>query len=445
MTNFGMAFALCLALLAAPAAWSHGPDAPAGPASAASAPAPVTTIVQAGTLLLVAGEAPKPQQTLVVRGKKVLAAHDGWRSGAELGLPGAVELNLRDKFVMPGLMDMHVHLTLTPESLPALARKYPEGSSLADLGALIDATANARATLQAGYTTVRDTGSSGSAMFVMRQAIERGAVEGPRVFIAGPIIATQADPDNLQCSGVEGCRKAVRTLIDRGVDLIKVYGTCSGSKPCGEERAPPLFLDDELRAIVETAHTRQLKVAVHAHGTAGINAALRAGVDSIEHGSFNDAESHQLFKKHGAFLVPTLAVGDRIRSELPTAAPEMKALMEQFIARHAANTMAAFKAGVRIASGSDAGIVAHGTNARELELYVANGMPAMKALETATVSAAALLGKSQDLGALRPGMTADVIALDGNPLQDIAALRRVAFVMKDGSIFKQPSISESKP
>ena len=434
--NLASKLLLIIALLAAPAARAHGDDGP--PAPAAPASAPVTTIVQAGTLLLVPGEPAKPQQTLVLRGKKVLAVHDGWRSAADLGLAGATELNLRDKFVMPGLIDVHVHLSLNPDKSPSLARQYREGSTLADLGSVIDAIANARATLLAGYTTVRNVGSGGSSMYIIRRASEEGTIDAPRIFMSGPIIATQADPENLQCSGVEGCRKAVRTLIDQGVDMIKVYGTCSGSKLCGNEKAPPLFLDDELRAIVETAHTRQLKVAVHAHGTAGINAALRAGVDSIEHGSFNNDESRQLFKQHGTFLVPTLSVGDLIKKAVPTAPEEMRAFMQTFVDRHAANTMAAYKAGVRIASGSDAGVVPHGSNARELELYVENGMPTMKALETATVAAADLLGRPQDFGALRPGMTADVIALDGDPLQDITALRRVVFVMKDGRLYKQP-------
>lgn len=397
------------------------------------------TLIRAGLLLAVPGQAPKAQQTLVVRGQRLVSVHDGYPAAAALGLGEAAEIDLRQRFVMPGLMDMHVHLNITPAAHRAeerTARSYANDPQGADLAALLDGQANARATLMAGYTTVRNVGSPGKSMKVLRDAIEDGTVEGPRMLISGPPLTVQTEYDSQACYSVDTCRRAVRQQIEQGVDLIKVYVTCSGSRPCGSKDAPALFLDDELRAIVEIAATRQMKVAAHAHGTAGINAALHAGVDSIEHGSFNDPTSQALFKQKPAFLVPTLSVGDNIRADYPKATPVMREVMQQFLDKHPANTIAAFRAGVRIAAGSDAGVTVHGNNARELEVYVQNGMPAMAALVAATVNGAALLGRSADLGTLEPGKRADVVAFEGNPLENISALKQVRFVMKDGRVFR---------
>ncbi len=390
-----------------------------------------TTLIHAGTLLAIPGQAARARQTVVVRAGRIVAVADGYASAADLGLANASVIDQRERFVMPGLMDMHVHLTEPGGITPLAAHGDP---ALADLHALIGAIQAARATLRAGYTTVRNIGAAGSAMRALRAAIDSGRIDGPRVRIAGAIISTIKEPDTVTCSGADACRALVRAQIDSGVDWIKIYATCSGGKPCGQRSAPGLWLPDELDAIVATAHTRQIPVAAHAHGAAGMLAALRAGVDSIEHGSFADDEARRLMKQRGTFLVPTLAVSDRIKRELADADPTMQPLMRDFIASHPANTIAAWRAGVRIGAGSDAGVIPHGTNARELELYVEHGMPAMDALVSATVNGAALLGLSAELGTLEPGKRADLIALDGNPLQDIRALRRVGFVMQGARV-----------
>lgn len=419
---------LALALLAA---------VPCGAAETPAA-APRWTIVHAGSLLAVPGQPPAPRQSLLIKDGRIDGVRAGFVQGADIGQPGATVLDLSGQFVMPGLMDMHVHLTLTPPvpGAPRRADPFAQDKTASDVNSLLDGMDNARKTLWAGYTTVRNVGSAGTAMRVLRGAIQSGRAEGPRVLISGPVISVNTESDTRACYSVDSCQRAVREQIEQGVDLIKLYVTCSGSKPCGGKDAPALFLAGELQAMVQTARTRQLRVAAHAHGTDGINAALRAGVNSIEHGSFNDPESHRLFQQANAFLVPTLAVSDNIRRDLVGAPALMRPVMQGFLDGHPANVMAAFKSGVKIAAGSDAGVAPHGQNARELELYVQHGMPPMAALVSATLHGAALIGMSDELGSLEPGKRADLIALRGNPLQDIAALKTPSFVMKDGRIVR---------
>ena len=216
--------------------------------------------------------------------------------------------------------------------------------------------------------------------------------------------------------------------------LIKIYVTCSGTQPCAHKDAPAVFLKDELVAAVETARTRELKVAAHAHTTAGINLALEAGVDSIEHGSWLDERSYELLGQTGAYLVPTLAVKEVMRQRLDQQTPENRARLEASISEHPRRVFEAFQAGAKIASGSDAGGSRHGKNARELEWYVDIGLTEMEAIVTATVNAAALLGEA-DLGTLEAGKFADVIAVSENPLENISALTDVDFVMKAGTVY----------
>lgn len=413
------------------------------PARAEEAPAKARwSVIQAGTLLAVPGKEPLRQQTILVQGDRIEQIRAGYLSPAELQHPEATLIDLREQFVLPGLMDMHVHLSVTPDqkrSLPdeaANAFRSDKVPQSADVYSVIDAIENARKTLQAGYTTVRNPGGNGWAIYALRDAIADGRVEGPRVFTAGNIIAIGTAGLEGQCYSVESCTREVRHQIDLGADLIKIYASCSGGKPCGSQDAAPLFLEEELRAVVATAKTRGLKVAAHAHGTAVINAALAAGVNSIEHGSFNDARSHELFRKQGAYLVPTLMVEDRVAANYPKDSPAMKKVNEAFMQNHAKNIGAAYRAGVKIAAGSDSGIVPHGGNSRELEWYVQIGLTPMAAIETATVNAAGLLGREKELGTIEPGKYADIIAVAQSPLEDIHRLANVSFVMKAGQRFK---------
>ena len=258
------------------------------------------TIVHAGWILPVPGEAPRSEQTLVIEDDRVDRIVPGYATAESLGIDSAAAgaevdidvIDLTDHFVLPGLMDMHVHLTGggAPAGMPDEAD---------DVYRLTAGVVNAGLTLRAGYTTVRNPGSAGWSIFALRDGIEAGDLEGSRMFVAGHTIRSSANGGSGSCYSVESCREAVRRQIGMGADLIKVYVTCSGSQPCAHEAGPALFLRDELVAVIETARTRELKVAAHAHTTAGINLALEAGVDSVEHGSWLDERSYELLVETG--------------------------------------------------------------------------------------------------------------------------------------------------
>lgn len=404
------------------------------------------TLIHAGTLLISAAAPPRTRQTLHIEGTRIKAVHDGILTPEELGLApeNTGTIDLLDRFVMPGLIDAHVHLTLSPER---------EANQFETTGEemLIEGIVNAGRTLRAGFTTVRDLGARPYSwpVIVLRDAIAEGRIDGPRVLVAGgSISATGGHADILGrpetiasrldtpgvCDGVPACRKAVRGQFRQGVDLIKINATGGGGERNGGKDDPPAFLGDELRALVETARSLRLKVAAHAHGTAGINAALEAGADSIEHGSFLDEASMALFLNRGAFLVPTLSVQDVIAKEIEGAEGPMRLRMRDFLRHHPENVGTAYRSGVRIALGTDAGVVSHGQNARELEWLVKVGMTNADAIRAATAEAAELLGLADDAGSLEPGRLADLIAVRGDPLADIGALREVAFVMKAGRV-----------
>lgn len=401
-------------------------------------------VVHAGTLLAIPGEPPENDQTVVMRQGTINAIHDGLIDIAA-AVPdverGSIEfIDLSDRFVLPGLIDMHVHLSfefgVDGQRNYGGADEYLEAhrSAKDDVYRFADALDNARKTLRAGFTTVRNVGSNGWHIFALRDAIRDGLFTGPRIYASGHIIRIGADEGNGACTSIETCRKATREQIDMGADLIKVYATCGGSKPCGHQNAPAVFLENEIRAVVETAATRELRVAAHAHGTAGVTLAARSGVASIEHGSFNDEESRRTMRRNGVFLVPTLAVQDNIRRDIVGATGAMRGVMQGFLDNHGRRMLAAHRAGVRIAAGSDAGVTVHGNNARELELYVENGLTPEEALIAATVNGAELLGKSNEIGSLDVGKIADLVAVSGDPLQDVSALRDIALVIKDGEI-----------
>ena len=402
-------------------------------------------VIHAGTVIAVPGGDVLTDQTIVVTDGRIAAVRDGFLdptdvAGSESAIPEL--LDLRDAVVLPGLMDMHVHLSM--EFGVEGQRSYGVSDQYAvqhraakdDAYFLVNAIVNARKTLEAGFTTVRNVGADGWHIFALRDGIRDGALTGPRIITAGHLIRMGADEGPGACWSVESCRRATRVQIDMGADLIKVVATCSGSKPCGNEFASALVLEDEFRAIVEVAGSRDLKVAAHAHGTDGINLAARLGAASIEHGSFNNAESHRIMRENGVYLVPTLAVQDNIRADIGSADGDMVGLMQSFLDNHGPRIFAAHKAGVTIAAGTDAGVTKHGNNARELELYVEHGLTPEEAIVTATVNAAALIGMEDELGTVEPGRIADLIAVYGNPLSDISALRNVQVVIQGGRVVK---------
>jgi imidazolonepropionase-like amidohydrolase len=358
---------------------------------------------------------------------------------------------------MPGLIDMHVHLS---GEIRKQVDALRDALTLNPADVALRSVALAQRTLMAGFTTVRDLGSEDGINISLKRAIDSGAVPGPRMFTAGKAIATtggHADPtnglsrrfssalgapgpnDGVVNSAEEG-RAAVRARYKEGADLIKVTAT-GGVLSQARNGQNAQYTEDELRAIVSTAKDYGFKVAAHAHGNEGIKRALRAGVDSIEHGTMMDDEAIALFRKHGAYYVPTISAGRYVAEKSkdadyfsPMVRPKAAAIGPQIQATFAR----AYKAGVKIAFGTDAGVFPHGENAKEFVYMVEAGMPPLAAIRSATLVAADLLDQSGRLGAVEPGYAADIVAVRGDPLTDITLLQQVAFVMKNGVIYKQP-------
>ncbi|HEY0685134.1 MAG TPA: amidohydrolase family protein [Steroidobacter sp.] len=382
------------------------------------------------------------EQTIVVRHGRIAEVRGGYVDG-----PGR-EINLRDKFVLPGLIDSHVHLCHENGPNDRMNRVTMTAADWAIQGARF-----ANITLRAGFTTVANLGDENDAIFALRNGIERGDVPGPRIVAAGhvlsphggdgdvhgyrPDVAATIRRSNL-CSGADDCSRVVRNQIQRGADIIKIVAT--GSVLADVAQGVGLqFTDAELQAIVQTAHRMGRRVTAHAHSTDGVNAALRGGVDSIEHGTFLDDASIKLFKASGAYLVPTLLAGATVTAwandpeSFLSAPAKAKALevgpkmLEMGRRAHAG--------GVKIAFGTDASVAKHGTNARELSLLVQAGLTPLEAIRAATVGSADHLGLSKEIGSLAPGKLADIVAVDGDPLAAVSELEHVTFVMKAGVVY----------
>ena len=421
--------------------------APWGDAPAAQTPGPPDIkYVQAGRLLADPSTGRvETDKTLVVVNGRVREIRDGFVGGAD----GEV-VDLRDSFVLPGLIDTHVHI---------LSEGGPENRHnnvlWSDADFAISGAGFAMKTLQAGFTTVQDLGAgqAGDAIFALRDGIAAGRIPGPRILAAGSTITPHGGHSDAHgyradvldavaretvCSGADDCRRAVRSQVKAGADVIKVTAT-GGVLSNTSAGLAQQMTDEELKAIVDTAHALGRKVAAHAHGVDGINAALRAGVDSIEHGSYLDPNSIRLFKASGARLVPTLLAGDFVVREaqagrlLPSQAE--KALLAGPLMVDAASRARA--AGVRFAFGTDSGVSRHGDNAQEFALLVRAGFTPMQAIQMATIEAAEHLRLGDRIGRLRPGMEADLIAVRGDPTADVRELERVRFVMKGGVVYRR--------
>ncbi|HWT11709.1 MAG TPA: amidohydrolase family protein [Allosphingosinicella sp.] len=430
--------ALAALALAAPAAAQTPP-------SAAPAEQEQVTVIHAGTLLAVPGRPPRREASIVVRGRRIAEIRDGY-----VDVPGARVVDLRGSFVLPGLIDMHVHLEGLDDRLQARLqapfRDYEDEAYTALL--------NARRTLLAGFTTVRDLGADPRTIMSLRDAINADQFAGPTIVSAGNMISVSGghgdvnglnrdlsgiyEPQAINtCNGADDCRRAVREQISLGAELIKFAATGGvlSNVPGGLSQQ---MMADEMRAVVETARSFGRRVAAHAHGVDGINAALEAGVNSIEHGTFTDDRTFELYRRTGAYYVPTLlapaaALADGERGALTPAqmqkAREAAGNAERSFAR-------AVREGVNIAFGTDTGVSRHGDNAREFALMVRNGMAPAAAIRAATVGAATLLGREDMVGTIEPGKDADIIAVAGDPTQDVSLLERVGFVMRHGRVHK---------
>jgi imidazolonepropionase-like amidohydrolase len=430
--------------LAVAALLGTAPRAEAQPA----APAPARLLVHAGALIDGRAEAPRREVTIVVEGERIADVVPGYRPAAA----GETVLDLRQHTVLPGLIDLHVHL-----GMQLAPGAYIERFTLNPADIALQAASHARTTLRAGFTTVRNLGDAYNVTVALRDAIRRGLVEGPRIYTAGKSLATtggHADPTNGMADELEGdpgpkegvlngpedARKAVRQRYKDGADLIKLTAT-GGVLSLARNPDNPQFTDEELRAVVEGARDYGFSVTVHAHGAEGMKRAIRAGVDSIEHGTRLDDEVVRLMLEHGTYLVATLSAGRYTgeKAKLPGWLPEVVRPKAATIAAVGAQGFAkAYKAGVKIAFGTDCGVSPHGDNAKEFVYMVEAGMPPMKAIQAATSEAARVLKAEADLGSIEKGKLADLVAVSRDPLADVSVLQDVAAVVKGGVVVKQP-------
>jgi imidazolonepropionase-like amidohydrolase len=422
-------------------------------ADAPPAPSPPSTALLCGHLIDTVNGKILGETTIVIENGRVREVLNGIRPPA-----GATAIDLKTETCMPGLIDSHVHLTGQTSRTEYVDRYH---LNVADYA--IRSTVYARRTLLAGFTTVRNLGDQANESAALRNAINAGIIPGPRIFTAGKAIGStggHADPTNgfrqeiaRDLGPVDGiinspedAIKAVREHYKLGDDLIKIMpsGGVLDEGASGDNSQMTL---EEIRAIVAAAHDYGFAVAAHAHGAEAIRRAVIGGVNSIEHGTFMDAEDMKLMVEHGTFFVPTIIAGDFVarQAKVPGYYPPQVAAKALAIGPMIQATAGrAYKAHVKIAFGTDAGVYPHGENAHEFELMVGAGMPAMFAIQAATVNAAQLLGRDKELGSIAAGKIADVVAVPGNPIDDISLMKRVSFVMKDGVVYKQNAVPVDK-
>jgi imidazolonepropionase-like amidohydrolase len=404
---------------------------------------PQKIVIHAGHMLDVKIGKMLDNVTIAIEGDKVTGVSSGQNSPAE-GQAGARVINLPNATLLPGLIDVHTHLTLDPNF------GYQELGVSIPKQALIGAK-NARITLEAGFTTVRNVGASGYTDIALRDAINEGMVPGPRIMASGPALSItggHCDQNLLPyewhaksdgaADGVEGVQHKVREIIKYGADVIKVCAT-GGVLSKGDDPRASQYTLEEMKAIVADAHRLGRKVAAHAHGAQGIAWASEAGVDSIEHGSYIDDAAIKVMKERGTYLVPTMYLADWMRENaVKIGLPAMYAeKMKSVTAASRQNLKRAFESGVKVAFGTDAAVYPHGLNAHEFAIYVQQGMTSIQAIQTATVNAADLLGWSDRIGTLEKGKFADIIAVSGDPLKDVTLLQSPVFVMKGGTVYVQ--------
>ncbi|BDX05036.1 amidohydrolase family protein [Planctobacterium marinum] len=404
------------------------------------------TFIHAGKIIPADSDEILFRSTIVIDGNKIVRIESGYST------PDFEDtlIDLKDATVMPGLMDMHVHIS--SQHGPG---SYVERFTKNEADYALKSVKYAEVTLMTGFTTVRNLGDRYNETVALKRAINAGDIVGPRIYTAAKSIATtggHADPTNGHnkqlmgdpgprdgvVNGIADARKAVRQRYKDGADLIKITAT-GGVLSLAKNGQNPQFMDDELEAIVATAKDYGMTIAVHAHGKEGMERAIKAGVSSIEHGTYMDETTMELMKQYGTYYVPTVLAGKWVaeKSQIDGFFPDMVRPKAAAIGPLIQNTFRnAYQAGVNIAYGTDSGVSAHGDNWQEFIYMVEAGMPALDAIRSATYHGAKLLNIDDQLGTLEAGKLADIIAVSGDPLRDINAMGNVIFVMKDGRVYK---------
>ncbi len=414
-----------------------------------AAPLQAKTLIHAGRLFDGQSASLRTAVTVVVDGDRITGVSDGFAAAG----PGDTVVDLRGATLLPGFIDLHVHLTIQQSG----AAGYAEGFFLNPADVALRATTYARRTLDAGFTTVRDCGAGEKLNIALRDAAEKGWIASPRIVAAGAVSTTggHGDPTNglaleLQhlldggrtgvANGPDGLRAAVRQRYKDGADFVKIAAT-GGVLSLAKSGQAPLFTEEELRAVVETARDYGMKVAAHAHGSEGMLRAVRAGVHTIEHGTFMTDEIMAAMKERGTVYVPTISAGRFVaeKAKIEGYFPALVRPKAAAIGPQIQETFAkALEAGVKVAFGTDQGVAPHGDNALEFAYMVEAGMSPAAALRSATFDAARVLGLDAELGTIEPGKLADLVAVPGDPVADIRATTKVSFVMKGGVVHKRP-------
>ena len=416
--------------------------------AASAAASDAKTLIHAGRLIDGRADTVRTSVTVTVDGDRIVSVTDGYATPA----PGDTVIDLKSTTLLPGLMDMHVHLSSQQSGQAGYAERF----YLNPADVALRATTYARKTLLAGFTTVRDCGAGNKLNLALRDAVAKGWIDGPRIIAAGSVTTTGGHGDatnglatELQealapvlpgtANGPDQMRAAVRQRYKDGADAIKIAAT-GGVLSLAKSGQAPLFTDEELAAVVQTAKDYGLTVIAHAHGTEGMLRAVKAGVHSIEHGTYMSDEVMAAMKERGTYFVPTISAGKFVaeKSKIDGYFPEIVRPKAAAIGPQIQATFAkAWKAGVKIAFGTDQGVAPHGDNGLEFVYMVEAGMPPMAAIKSATSVNAELLGMEKDLGTVEAGKLADLVAVPGDPLFDITAMTKVSFVMKNGVVYKR--------
>ena len=404
------------------------------------------TLIYAGRLIDGESDKLRTEQTIIIEGKSIASVENGYVKAAK----NDQVIDLKNKTVLPGLIDMHVHLEGETSK-----DGYLKEFTMNEADIAFEASKHAKTTLMAGFTTVRDVGGTG-VNISLRNAISKGLVVGPRIFTSGKSLAItggHADPTNGYredlmgdptpkdgvVNGVEDAMKAVRQRYKNGADLIKITAT-GGVLSVAKDGTGPHFSEEEMTQIVKTATDLGFHVAAHAHGDEGMQRAIRAGVKTIEHGTYMSEETMKLMKEYNTYYIPTITAGMSVAelSKIDGYYPAMVAKKAAVIGPQISSTFSkAYKMGVPIGFGTDAAVYPHGENYKEFIYMVEGGMPAMETIQCATSINAGILGESDSFGAIKQGLYADIIAVDGNPLEQIDDMGKVSFVMKEGVVYKE--------